>query len=232
MSEVYKKRQMVLSRKSIVLSTLAIMLFGIGFIAVLMSALSQSEVVAQAMQTYHIDTSLIMILYTLMVLFLWLPLSIGTQRVYELNHDSLTVIPMMNTWHKWSIIFHILSKDEITPFLRKISFSQIQYARFSVEKKFGAWAFSRYTYVLRLYLQHEVVNLYINPIDNGVMIPSGRGGYLLAGTKTRQEIANTLHFLMTNGIAIEDPYQILPALENPSIELYDYFETLPLKTKY
>lgn len=232
MSENSKKRQMILSRKSIVLSTLLILFFGIMMIAMIMAGFQQSEVVKQAMETYHIDASLIAILYTLMVLLLWLPLSIGTQRVYDMDTTSLTLIPIMNVWHKWNIIFYILCNNNVEPFLRKVSFSDITHARFGVEKKFGAWAFSRYTYVLTLYLKESTVTLYINPMDNGPLMPSGHGGYVLVGMKTRKEIVNMMQFLSTNGIVIEDPMQIIAALQNPKIELYDFLESLPLKTKY
>lgn len=227
-----KKKRLMFTRKSILCTTFAIVFGCMVLSGLLMSALSESEVMIQAFKTYHIDASMVMILFTLMVLVLWLPLLVGNQQVYDLDEQGLTLIPILKQRDKWKIIFYVLCNDQVEPFLRKVSYEDIKTGIFYVERKFGSWSFSRYTYVLKLSLSQSNLLLYINPMDNGPLMPSGKGGFALVGYRTSKDICNMLQFLMTRGIPIDDPYQLIPALQNPTIEIYDFLETLPIKTKY
>lgn len=227
-----KKRRLMFTRRSILCTIFAIVFGCMVLSGLIMSALSQSDAMIEAFATYHVDASLVMIVFTLMVLVLWLPLLVGNQQVYDLDEQGLTLIPMLKQRDKWKIIFYVLCNDQVEPFLRKVSYEDIKGGTFYVERKFGSWSFSRYTYVLKLSLAQSNLKLYINPMDNGPLMPSGKGGFALVGYRTSKDICNMLQFLMTKGITIDDPYELLPALQNPNIEIYDFLETLQIKTKY
>lgn len=76
------------------------------------------------------------------------------------------------------------------------------------------------------------MTLYINPMDNGVLLPSGKGGIVLTGFRSSEDILNMMQLIMAGGIRLEDPYHILDAMKRNDIEIYDYLESLQLKKRY
>lgn len=96
----------------------------------------------------------------------------------------------------------------------------------------GMLGYSWYTYRLTLYIGNEKLPLYIDPIDNGIIMPSGFGGATLNGRHDRKDICNLIQMLRVNHVKIEDPYGILDALKDESVPLYEFLETLDIKKRY
>ena len=102
-----------------------------------------------------------------------------------------------------------------------------------MDRKAGVWGLSRYTYLLNLYNEKELfMILYINPMDNGILLPAGKGGIVLSGFRTSEDILNMMQLLMAGGIRLEDPHHILDAMKRKDIEIYDYLESLQIKRRY
>lgn len=172
------------------------------------------------------------LIFVIMCVFLWTPLFVASAQIYDITQTSIKAIPKMNSMKKWKMIFHILCVNDIEPFLKIIPLSSIQRGKFSVDRHSGVMAYSRYSYMLTLYMEHESITLYINPIENGPLMPSGKGGYLFHGCKSREDICNMVQFFEMNHVHVEDPYHIIDALKNPNIVIYDYLESLNIKIRY
>ena len=172
------------------------------------------------------------LIFVIMCVFLWTPLFLASAQIYEITSTSIKAIPKMGSLRKWKMIFHILCVNDIEPFLKVIPLSTIKRGKFSVDRHSGALAYSRYSYMLTLYLEDESITLYINPIENGPLMPSGKGGYLFHGCKSREDICNMVQFFEMNHIVVEDAYHIIDALKNPNIVIYDYLESLNIKIRY
>ena len=86
---------------------------------------------------------------------------------------------------------------------------------------------------MKLYNEKELfMTLYINPMDNGILLPAGKGGIVLSGFRTSEDILNMMQLLMAGGIRLEDPHHILDAMKRKDIEIYDYLESLQIKRRY
>ena len=102
-----------------------------------------------------------------------------------------------------------------------------------MDRKAGVWGLSRYTYLLKLYKEKDLfVTLYINPMDNGILLPAGKGGILLTGFRTSEDILNMMQLITAGGMRLEDPHYILDAMKRRDIEIYDYLESLQIKRRY
>lgn len=178
------------------------------------------------------NLSLCILLGAIVLLFLWTPLFVAGSQVYDITKQSIRIIPYSPTLKKWKIIGYLLCNDTIEPFIRVINLKDIQSGTFSVQRHVGLYGLSRYTFTLKLLMEKEHLMIYINPIDNGVFLPSGQGGVILSGYKSGEEICNMISFLRTFDIPIEDPYGILDAFKVPGLEIYDYLETKQIKIKY
>ena len=101
-----------------------------------------------------------------------------------------------------------------------------------MDRRYAGWGFHNYTYVLTLYLDNRDIVVVINPMDNGIFIPGGRGGFIFDGLKSREDICNIMKFFEIHQIKIDDPYYMIDALKNPDIVMYDYLESLHIKIRY
>ena len=52
------------------------------------------------------------------------------------------------------------------------------------------------------------MTLYINPMDNGILLPAGKGGILLTGFRTSEDILNMMQLITAGGMRLEDPHHI------------------------
>ena len=167
-----------------------------------------------------------------MCVILWAPIFIASAQIYDINEHSIQVIPKLGIMKKWGMILHILFSNDVGSYLKVMKLDRIQYGTFHVDRHLGTWGYSRYSYMLTLYDRQESITLYINPIENGVLMPSGKGGYLFTGCQSREDICNLVNFFEINGIRIEDQHHIVDALKNPDIEIYDYLESLHVRVRY
>lgn len=173
------------------------------------------------------------LIFIAMCILLWMPIFVANAQIYDINEKSVKVIPKLSVIKKWKMIFHILLNDDIEPFLNVIPLTSIRYGTFHVDRHAGTWAMSRYSYMLTLYYDaKDHITLYINPMENGILMPSGKGGYLFTGCQSRKDICNLVHFFEMNQITIEDQFHIVDALKNPDIVIYDYLESLNIKVRY
>lgn len=178
------------------------------------------------------NTAIMILLFVVMIIFLCTPLWMPVGQIYDIDENRIKVIPPYSVGMKWKLIMRILCKDDISTFVETIDLSQIYYGEFSVEKRYAGWGYQNYTYLLTLHLEARDIVIVINPIDNGVFIPGGKGGFIFDGLKSREEICNIIRFFEVNQVRIEDPYHMIEALENPDIVIYDYLDSLDIKTRY
>lgn len=178
------------------------------------------------------NMAFMILIFVVMIIFLCTPLWMPVGQIYDIDENRIKVIPPYGVGMKWKLIMHILCKDDISTFVETISLSDIYYGEFSVEKRYAGWGYQNYTYLLTLYLDNRDIVVVINPIDNGVFIPGGKGGFIFDGLKSREDICNIVKFFEVNQVRIDDPYHILEAFENPDIVMYDYLESLDIKNRY
>ena len=227
MSRKHLHRNMIMTRKRLILTAIAILLIGLcmgwGIFWAINGGLGVLEM---------LDPSLCMIAFALIVLITWLPMFVASSQVYDITMDSIRIIPAYPWLRKWQVLGYLLCNDTMEPFIRVIPLANISSGTFCVERHVGLYGLSRYTFLLHLVMEKEKLIICINPMDNGILLPSGRGGIVLGEFLSREEIFNLLVFLEKNGVRIEDPYQLREALKDESIELYDYLEALNIKVKY
>ena len=64
------------------------------------------------------------------------------------------------------------------------------------------------------------------------VLPAGKGGILLTGFRTSEDILNMMQLITAGGMRLEDPHHILDAMKRRDIEIYDYLESLQIKRRY
>lgn len=221
-------KKLNIGRKQILFQLFSEILLGVLFAAICYQAILAVSFVEES----DVNMAGLVIIFVVMVVFLWTPLWMPSGQVYDISDDDIKVIPSYHTLKKWSIILYILTKNDITPFIETIPLSSLTGGNFHVDRHAGSWAYSRYTYILTLHRNDQDISLAINPMDNGVLLPAGRGGFVFQGYKSREDICNIIKFFEVHQIPIEDPYYIIEALKNPDIVMYDYLESLHIKTRY
>lgn len=229
MLENTKKKKNMLSRKKVIQYFILIMLIAYGM-GIFMYNLA---IDIQYVIDIRIIQVVILVLFPLATLLMWLPLFVAGAQIYDMNEEELVILPAYSDRKKWGMILHVVSSDDVSPYLQRIAYKDVDHALFTVDRHAGNWGMSRYSYLLKLYdTKGLLTSMFINPMANGMFMPAGKGGIPLDGYKSRDEISNMLQFLATNGLKIEDPYQIQEALKNHDIEVYDFLESLHIKTRY
>lgn len=229
MSEQTKFKQKVLSRRKIISSFLIILVIALS-LGGFMYGLADSFEDFADIRILQIG---FLVLFPLFTLLMWMPLCLGGGQIYDMREDALIILPAYKDRQKWNMILHVLCSDDVTPFLKEIRYDAIDHAKFTVDRKAGLWGLSRYSFLLKLYNEKEMfLTLYINPMDNGILLPSSKGGIVLSGYRSNKDILNMMQLLMASGMRLEDPYHILDAMNRSDIEIYDYLESLQIKRRY
>lgn len=229
MSEQTKFKQKVLSRRKIISSFLIILVIALS-LGGFMYGLADSFEDFADIRILQIG---FLVLFPLFTLLMWMPLCLGGGQIYDMREDALIILPAYKDRQKWNMILHVLCSDDVTPFLKEIRYDVIDHAKITVDRKAGLWGLSRYSFLLKLYNEKEMfLTLYINPMDNGILLPSSKGGIVLSGYRSNKDILNMMQLLMASGMRLEDPYHILDAMNRSDIEIYDYLESLQIKRRY
>lgn len=229
MSEHTKFKQKVLSRRKIISSFLIILVISLSLGGFMYGLADSFEDFAD----FRILQIGFLVLFPLFTLLMWMPLCLGGGQIYDMREDALIILPAYKDRQKWNMILHVLCSDDVAPFLKEIRYDAIDHAKFTVDRKAGLWGLSRYSFLLKLYNEKEMfLTLYINPMDNGILLPSSKGGIVLSGYRSNKDILNMMQLLMASGMRLEDPYHILDAMNRSDIEIYDYLESLQIKRRY
>lgn len=221
-------KKLNVGRKQILFQLITEVFLGVILGSVCHQAITSVSIVDEA----DVNMPLLIIIFVCMLVFLWTPLWMPQGQVYDINDDNIKVIPQYHIITRWKIILYVLCKNDISPFIETMPLSSFTGGKFSVDRHAGSWAYSRYTYLLTLYQKDHEVKLAINPMDNGVLLPAGRGGFVFSGYKSREDICNIMKFFEIHQIKIDDPYYMIDALKNPDIVMYDYLESLHIKIRY
>ena len=221
-------KKLNLGRKQILIQLFTEVFLGIILGFVCHQAITSVSIVDEA----DVNMPLLIVIFVCMLVFLWTPLWMPQGQVYDINDNNIKVIPKYHTITRWKIILYVLCKNDISPFIETMPLSSFTGGKFSVDRHAGSWAYSRYTYLLTLYQKDHEVKLAINPMDNGVLLPASRGGFVFSGYKSREDICNIMKFFEIHQIKIDDPYYMIDALKNPDIVMYDYLESLHIKIRY
>lgn len=221
-----KKTKRILSRKYMINYLIGIVLAGLMFGIAIYRCF---EFIGVA---NFVNMSICMILYVLFCLFLWLPLCIPVNQIIEVEDHLIRIIPSYSSWKKINIAFYTLLNDHAAPFLRTIQTDEIQKAEFLYTAHWGSYAYQRFSFIIKLHIGKEVMKIEVNPMQNGVFLPSGKGGIPAFGNMGNNDIINFLQFLSMNGVDVEDRYKIQDAMKDESVPLYDYLVSLKKNITY
>lgn len=177
------------------------------------------------------NLSICILAYTIFCIFCWLPLIVPMLQIMDVDEKAVYLMPRYSGWKKMTIAWYALINDNIRPFYRVIPLESIDHITFTYEAHWGSYAYQRFTYILIYHIKDEKIRIYINPQQNGFLLPSGYG-LAFAGTLSREDIVNQMNFYRTNHINIKDPYKLCDALKDGNIVMYDYLVSLNKKITY
>ena len=151
----------------------------------------------------------------------------------EYHETYLAYLPLYGHFKKLSLVLQILLSKEISDFYERLYWHEIDRVKFTFERKWGTWGYSRYTMQLYFLLKNKDVKLFtMNSMENGFLLPSSTGGLPIFANLHHEDIVNILQYMKTCGVIIEDPYHLLEALKNPDITMYEYMETINKPYKF
>ncbi|MGX8833255.1 hypothetical protein ACWG0P_03500 [Amedibacillus sp. YH-ame6] len=215
----------VMSRKYVVISLLVMILGGVLFGAAIMKCFKMAGIISLS------NLSICIILYVIVCIFCWMPLIVPANQIAEMDENTVYIIPQYSTMKKLKIAWYTLINDTMKPFYRSIPIASIDKLTFTFQSQWGAYAYKRFSFELRLQVGEEKILVYINPGQNGPIIPSGYG-VPFAGTLTREEIANLIGFFRSAGVQVADPYKLEAAMKDENVVLYDYLDSLNKKIRF
>ena len=213
------KEKKVMSRNYVLLALLSMIGGG------LLLGIAIAKTLAVAGLANMVNISVCMILYTIVCIFLWLPLIVPMLQVMDIDENAVYIMPRYNSMKKLSIAWYALINDNIRPFYRSIPLDSIDHITFTFEARWGSYAYQRFSYVLIFYVKDEVIRIYIDPLQNGPIMPSGFG-MPFTGTLSRDDIANQIDFYIANHVLVKDPYKLNEALKDSNVVMYDYMVSL------
>lgn len=217
------KKIMSLSRTSIIVS-----IFTIGILGVLFGS-SMYSILYNYLHWNAANITVCMIAFIIFLYVMWLPFLVEGNEL-KAGEDCISYLPKYPFKKKFAILFYVLVKNNVEPFLRHIMLFDIQTVTFTFTRHWGVWGYSRYSLLLKLKLEHETLTLYINSMDNGAFLPSGNSGMLPAmHAKTHYDILNMVQYVTSQGASLSDPYHLCEALKDETVVLYDYLETIHKK---
>lgn len=179
------------------------------------------------------NITICMIVFLMFVECLWLPFAIDSSKCMEYHETYLAYLPPYGHFKKLSLVLQILLSKEISDFYERLYWHEIDRVKFTFERKWGTWGYSRYTMQLYFLLKNKDVKLFtMNSMENGFLLPSSTGGLPIFANLHHEDIVNILQYMKTCGVIIEDPYHLLEALKNPDITMYEYMETINKPYKF
>lgn len=213
------KKKELITRSYVICSLLGICLLG-GAMGTIIYTIMNNY-----LKIHSVNITICIILFIVFCIYLWLPTMIAEDQFSSIDEKGLKILPKYKTREKFKIVMYVLLNNTIVPFLHTIGLEDIKKCIFTFERHWGNWGYSRYNLKLIIITEHEKRTLFINPMSNGPVYPSGKG-FPFAGIKSNFDILNLLSYLQKAGVQVEDPYNIQEALKNPDIVLYDYLESI------
>ncbi|MEG2507787.1 MAG: hypothetical protein RSA93_08935 [Longicatena sp.] len=215
-----KKMKSVVTRKGLVHEILFIGIVGVLF------GLLMGKALSIAVGVNFMSLSICILLFCLLCFVLWLPMLIPSNQIIEIEQQAMKIIPSYSTGKKLKIVGYILLNDSIEPFLRCIQFKDIQEVLLSFSAHYGSYGYQRFSYTLRFTMGDESLVINLNPMQNGVFLPSGVGGIPALSNSNSNDIINMVTYFSSHGIKVNDPYKILDAMKDEHVVLYDYLVSL------
>lgn len=213
------KEKRLISRKYVLLSLLCIVLFG----ALLAPALNHCFEIAGISSLANISVSIL--LFVLLCIFFWLPLMIPTNQIMEMDEDTLSIMPTCSILKKFQIVWYVLISDNPKPFYRVLHLQDIEKITFTFDARWGSYAYQRFSFMLKIHLPQETLTLYLNPQQNGPILPSGYGNPF-AANYSKEDMVNLIEHFQAFGVTVNDPYHLVNAMKDESVVLYDYLVSL------
>lgn len=204
----------VMSRKYVVKSLITIILIGLFISLVILRFIRLTD-----FPLLYIGNGFI--LYMLLCIFLYVPLIVPMKQITKVDDQALYILPENSNSKKMRIALDALFKNTVEQYYRQIAFASISKITFTFDAHFGAYAYQRFSYVLIIHLESESIKIFLNPQQNGILLPSGNG-LPFVGTHAKSEIINLIEHLNKKNCKLEDPYQLLEAMKNEHIVMYDY----------
>lgn len=222
-----KQQKYEVTRGKILLSFIIIAVFGLLFGYAMQSLLKDTLGLSQS------NITICMLIFILIVEILWLPFALNTSKCMEYHESYLAYLPKYGHFKKLKIIFQLLLSAQIEDFYEKLYWKDVNKVKFTFERKWGTWGYSRYTMQMYFLMKNNEIKMFvINPMENGYMMPSSFGGLPIFSGSSHEDIINVLQYMKTCGVIIEDPYHLQEALKNPNITMYEYMETLDKPYKF
>lgn len=220
-----KKEKRMMSRNYVLIGILVIVATGCLLGPILLKVFSQAGMANMR------NISICMVIYTLFCLLLWVPLMVPSNQIAEIDEDSISIMPPYKSMKKLKIAWYALINDHVKPFYRVIPLKDIVKLTLTFEAHWGAYAFQRFSYVLKFDLGNETFKVYLNPMQNGPLMPSGYG-FPMASTFSNEDIINIVSFAIANGVNMQDPYKLIDAMKDENIVMYDYMVSLHKKISF
>lgn len=214
-----KKEKRMMSRNYVLLGILTIVVGGF------LLGVAMFNVFFQAGLANMRNFSICFVAYTLFCFFCWIPLMVPSNQIAEIDEDCICIMPPYKSMKKLKIAWYALINDHVKPFYRVIPLQDIVKLTLTFEAHWGAYAFQRFSYVLKFDLGNETFKVYLNPMQNGPLMPSGYG-FPMVSTFSNEDIINIASFAIANGVNVQDPYKLIDAMKDENIVMYDYMVSL------
>lgn len=220
-----KKEKNVMSRVYVI-NSLLLMVFAGAFFGLAIAKCFEAIGILSV-----VNVSICMVLYSVFCVVCWLPLTVPSIQIMDIDEEAMYMMPKYSNFKKMHIAWYALLNDHCKPFYRMIPFEEVNFVTFSFDAQYGSYAFQRFSYKLVFHIGEEKIKVYLNPQQNGFLMPSGFG-IPFAETLSREDIVNQIDFYKANHIEVRDPYKLSDALKDESVVMYDYLVSLHKNIKY
>lgn len=215
----------LLSRKYILISLLIMVLLGCLFGTALLKVFMIAGLLSWE------NVSICMIAYALLCIFFWMPLIVPDQQLADIDETSISIMPKYKSLKKIQIAWYALLNDNARPFYRVIPMKDIKKIILTYNAHWGAYGLQRFSYILKISVGDEKIKIFLNPLQNGPIFPSGHG-LPTVGNFKKEDIVNLAEFTIANGVRFQDPYKLIDAMKDEHVVMYDYLVSLNKKITF
>ena len=149
-----KQKKGNVSRGKILASAAVIAVIGLLFGVAMQGLLKDTLGLSQS------NITICMIVFLMFVECLWLPFAIDSSKCMEYHETYLAYLPPYGHFKKLSLVLQILLSKEISDFYERLYWHEIDRVKFTFERKWGTWGYSRYTMQLYFLLKNKDVKLF------------------------------------------------------------------------
>lgn len=219
------KKGSVMSRKYVLSYLVVIVVIGLLFGFVIYQCLNMANLASL------LNLSLCMLVYLIFCLCFWVPLIVPMQQIMEIREDSIAIILKNKDKKKAKIVWYALINDTIEPYYDTILLKDIEKVTLNFNANMGSYGFHRFSYYLLIQVKEEKIKVFLNPMQNGFLLPSGYG-MPCHNRFSKEDIVNLMTYFNSNDVIVSDPYHLVEAMKDKNVVMYDYLISLHKKISY